>query len=151
MIYDKQADLPISFQGHTLEIATFTLNRVPSKSIQKIPYEIWTGKCPNLSFIKIWSCEAYVKHLASDKLGPKSDKCYFVGYPKKTKGYYFYNPIEGKVFIARTGIFLETEFISRRTSGSKIELEEVQDSQNNIEPKMELEQRPQDVVEQEPA
>ena len=56
-------------------------------------------ECPNLSFMKIWDCEAYVKHQASDKFGPKSNKCYFIGYPKEAKGYYFYNPSEGKVFV----------------------------------------------------
>ena len=44
----------------------------------------------------------YVERLQSDKLGPKSDKCVFVRYPKETKGYYFYNPTENKVFVART-------------------------------------------------
>ena len=48
----------------------------------------------------IWGCEAFVKHLISDKLGPKSKKCNFVGYPKETKGYYFYNPSDNKVFVA---------------------------------------------------
>ncbi|KAK8680516.1 hypothetical protein V6N13_109459 [Hibiscus sabdariffa] len=43
----SHSDLPISFWGHALETAAFTLNRVPSKSVQKTPYEIWTGKCPN--------------------------------------------------------------------------------------------------------
>jgi hypothetical protein len=31
------------------------------------------------------------KRLMSDKLTPKSDKYFFVGYPRETKGYYFYN------------------------------------------------------------
>jgi transposase InsO family protein len=88
----SHADLPISFWGHSLEIATFILNRTPSKAVQKTPYKIWTGKRPSMSFMKIWGCEAYVKRQASTKLGPKSYKCYFVGYPKETKGYYFYNP-----------------------------------------------------------
>ena len=48
---------------------------------------MWTGKRLSLSFLKIWGCEAYVKHQASDKLAPKSDKCLFVGYPKETKGF----------------------------------------------------------------
>ncbi|KAK8690248.1 hypothetical protein V6N13_088949 [Hibiscus sabdariffa] len=43
----SQSDLPISFWGHALETVTFTLNRVPSKSVQKTPYELWTGKRPN--------------------------------------------------------------------------------------------------------
>ena len=85
----SQTDLPLSFWGYALEIAAFILNRVPSKSIDKTLYEIWTGKTPSLSFLKIWDCEAFVKRLQSDKLAPKSDKCIFVGYPKKTLGYYF--------------------------------------------------------------
>ena len=118
-------DLPFTFWGYALETTVFTLNRVPSKAVEKTPYEMWTGKRPSLSFLKIWGCEAYVKHQVSNKLEPKFDKCLFVGYPKETKGYYFYNPIENKVFVARNGVFLEREFISKGTSGSKVQLEEV--------------------------
>ena len=87
----SQSDLPLSFWGYALETAAFTLNRVPSKSVVKTPYEMWTGKNPSLSFLKIWGCDAFVKRLQSDKLTPKSDKCIFVGYPRETLGYYFYN------------------------------------------------------------
>jgi hypothetical protein len=93
--------------------AAFTLNRVPTKSMEKTPYEIWTEEHPGLSFLKVWRCEAYVKRLMSDKLTPKSDKCFFVGYPREAKGYYFYNQAEGKVFVARNGVFLEKEFLSK--------------------------------------
>ncbi|KAK8544330.1 hypothetical protein V6N13_100559 [Hibiscus sabdariffa] len=103
----SHTDLPTSFWGYALETAAFTLNRVPSKSVQKTPHEMWTGRRPNMSFMKIWGCKAYVKHQMSTKLEPKSEKCTFVGYPKETKGYYFYN--ENKVFVARTGVFLEKE------------------------------------------
>nr|AAK52163.1 putative polyprotein [Oryza sativa Japonica Group] len=53
----SQTDMPLSFWGYALETAAFTLNRVPSKSVDKTPYEIWTGKRPSLSFLKIWGCE----------------------------------------------------------------------------------------------
>ena len=122
-----------TFWGYALETAGFTLNRVPSKAVEKTPYEMWTGKRPSLSFLKIWGCEAYVKRQVSNKPEPKSDKCLFVGYPKETKGYYFYNPIKNKVFVARNGVFLEREFISKGTSGSKVQLEEVREPQDNIE------------------
>ncbi|KAK8593591.1 hypothetical protein V6N12_045668 [Hibiscus sabdariffa] len=89
----SHSDLPISFRGHALETAGFTLNRVPSKSVQKTPYEIWTGKHP------------------------------------KTKGYYFYNPKENKVFVARTGVFLEKEFLSSKRDRRNIKLEELQQQQ----------------------
>ena len=123
----SQSDLQLSFWGYALEIAVFTLNRVPSKSIAKTPYEMWTGKTPSLSFLKIWGCEAYVKRLQSDKLGPKSDKCIFVGYTKETLGYYFYYRSEGKVFVARNGVFLEIEFLKGEKSGRTVQLEEVRD------------------------
>ena len=149
----SHADLPNSFWGHALQTAAFTLNRAPSKSVHKTPYEIWTGRRPNMSFMKIWGCEAYVKRQVYDKLGPKSDKCYFMGYPKETKRYNFYNLDDNKVVVARTGVFLEREFLSKRTSGSRIELEEVQGPQNNIEHDtyIEPEQMPKAVVTQVPA
>ena len=34
-------DLPLSFLGYALEIAAFTLNSAPSKSIEMTPYELW--------------------------------------------------------------------------------------------------------------
>ena len=123
----SQTDLPLSFWGYALETAAFTLNRVPSKSVERTPYEIWIGKRPSLSFLKIWSCEDYVKCLTSDKLTPKSEKCIFVGYPRETKGYYFYNRNENKVFVARNGVFLEKEFLSKGVSGSSVHLEEIRD------------------------
>jgi uncharacterized protein (DUF2164 family) len=92
----SQDDLPLLFWGYALETAAFTLNRAPSKSVEKTPYEIWTGKHLGLSFLKVWGFEAYVRRLMSDKLTPKLDKCFFVGYPGETKGYYFYNKAEGQ-------------------------------------------------------
>ncbi|KAK8697972.1 hypothetical protein V6N13_114104 [Hibiscus sabdariffa] len=130
----SHTDLPTSFWGYALETAAFTLNRVPSKSVQKTPHEMWNGKRPNMSFMKIWGCKAYVKHQMSTKLEPKSEKCTFVGYPKETKGYYFYN--ENKVFVARTGVFLEKEFLTNSGKSRNIELKEVQ-QQQDIEPEVE--------------
>src|SRR6185312_12403553 len=123
----SQSDLPLSFWGYALETAAFTLNRVPSKSVDKTPYEIWTGKTPSLSFLKFWGCEAFVKRLQSDKLAPKSDKCIFVGYPKETLGYYFYNRSEGNVFVARNGVFLEKEFLKGEKNRRTVQLKEVRD------------------------
>jgi hypothetical protein len=68
----------------------------------------------------------------SDKLTPKSNKCFFVRYPRKTKGYYFYNKAEGKVFVAHNGVFKEKEFLSKRVSGSKVQLQEIQETPKNI-------------------
>ena len=129
----SRVDLPPSFWGHALETAGFTLNCVPSKAVEKTPYEIWTGKRPSLSYLKVWGCEVYVKQQPNDKLSPKSLKCLFVGYPKETRGYYVYYLSDNKVFVVRNGFFLEKDFVSKRDSGSKIDLEEVQDPQDTLE------------------
>src|SRR5688572_14742039 len=123
----SQSDLPLSFWGYTLETTVFTLNRVPSKSVVKTPYEMWTGKTPSLSFLKIWGCEVFVKRLQLDNITPKLDKCIFVGYLKETLGYYFYNRSEGKVFVAQNRVFLEKEFLKGEKSGKTMHLEEVRD------------------------
>ena len=118
-------DLPLSFWGYALETATFTLNRAPSKSVETTPYELWFGKKPKLSFLKVWGCDAYVKKLQPEKLEPKSEKCVFIGYPKETIGYNFYLRSECKIFVAKNGSFLEKEFLSKEISGRKVELDEV--------------------------
>jgi hypothetical protein len=127
-----QTDLSLSFWGYALETAAFTLNRVPTKSIERTPYEIWTGKSPGLSLLKVWGCEAYVKYLMSDKFIPKSENDFFVGYLRETKGYYFYNKEEDRVFIARNDVFLEKEFLSKGVSGSNVQLEEIQKTTKNV-------------------
>src|ERR671911_101367 len=79
-------DLPLSFWGYALETAAFTLNRAPSKFIETTPFELWFGKKPKLSFLKVWGCDAYVKKLQPEKLEPKSEKCVFIGSLKKLLG-----------------------------------------------------------------
>ena len=91
-------DLPLSFWGYALETAIFTLNRAPSKSVETTPYELWVGKKPKLSFLKVWGCNAYMKIFHPDKLKLKSEKCVFIGYPKETIGYTFYHRSERQNF-----------------------------------------------------
>ena len=98
-------DLPLSFWDYALEIAAFTLNRAPSKSVETTPYELWFGKKPKLSFLKVWGCDAYVKRFQHDKLKPKSEKCIFIEYPKEIVGYTFYHRSEGKIFVAKMDPF----------------------------------------------
>ncbi|KAJ9556184.1 hypothetical protein OSB04_010798 [Centaurea solstitialis] len=133
--------LPVSFCGHALETAAHILNRAPTKSVEKTPYELWKGKKPKMSFLKTWGCEVYVKRPTSEKLKPKSDKCFFVGYPKTTVGYYFYNPEETKVFVARNGKFLEEKFLSSGNTREDVDLQVV-DEENTaptVEPEIQHE------------
>ena len=47
------ASLSISFWGYALETAYYILNKVPSKSVAKTPYEIWTGRKPVLAHLRV--------------------------------------------------------------------------------------------------
>ena len=70
-IYDIFTDLPLSFWGYALETDAFTLNRAPSKSVETTPYELWFGKKPKLSFLKVWGCDTYVKGFSQVSSNPK--------------------------------------------------------------------------------
>ena len=67
-----------------------------------------------------------------------------MGYPKETNDYWFYNPVENKIVVARTTIFLERELVSKRNSGRKIDFNEDRAPQDNVEPELEPEQSVQD-------
>jgi hypothetical protein len=100
--------------------------------MEKTPYEILTGKRPSLSFLKILGCDACVKHSTPTKLEPKFYKYIFVGYSRETKGYYFYNREESKVFVARNAVFLEKEFLLKELSRSTVRLKEVRETQETV-------------------
>ncbi|GJX52657.1 hypothetical protein Tco_0281026 [Tanacetum coccineum] len=89
--------LLLSFWDYPLETVTRILNMVPTKKVDKTPYELWYGKVPNLSYLK------------------------------ETVGYYFYFPPENKIVVARHAEFLEKYLLSQEISGRAEELEEIQD------------------------
>ena len=101
------------------------MNKVPSKSVDKTPYEIWTGRKLVLSHLRVWGCPTYIKHLKINKLGPKSDRCFFIGYPKETKRYYFYLAEDQKAFVSNRTVFLKKKFLREGAYTYKIELDEV--------------------------
>nr|GEX37480.1 hypothetical protein [Tanacetum cinerariifolium] len=50
----SQTTLPKSFWDYALEIAARILNMVPTKKVEKTPYEVWHGQAPKLSYLKVW-------------------------------------------------------------------------------------------------
>ncbi|GJV51096.1 retrovirus-related pol polyprotein from transposon TNT 1-94 [Tanacetum coccineum] len=122
--------LPLSFWDYALESATRILNMVPTKKVDKTPYELWYGKVPNLSYLKVWGCEALVKRDTPDKLEQRSIKCIFIGYPKEMMGHYFYFPPENKIVVARYAEFFEKCLKSQEISRRAVDLEEIQEEED---------------------
>ncbi|GJT54650.1 retrovirus-related pol polyprotein from transposon TNT 1-94 [Tanacetum coccineum] len=111
--------LQTSFWGYALESAARILNMVLTKKVERTPYEIWHGKAPKLSYLRVWGYEALVKRDTSGKLDPRSIKCIFVGYPKETMGYYFYYPLKNNMFVARNAEFFKNSLMVQEASGSR--------------------------------
>nr|GFC02254.1 retrotransposon protein, putative, Ty1-copia subclass [Tanacetum cinerariifolium] len=61
-----------------LKSAGRILPMVPTKKVERTPYEIWHGKAPKLSYLRVWGCKALVKRDAPDKPDPRSIKCIFI-------------------------------------------------------------------------
>ncbi|GJV83673.1 retrotransposon protein, putative, ty1-copia subclass [Tanacetum coccineum] len=154
----SQTTLPKSFWDYALETAARILNMVPTKKVEKTPYEVWHGQAPKLSYLKVWGCEALVKRdtlTKPDKLEPRSIKCIFIGYPKETMGYSFYYPPENKVLVARNAKFLENSLITQEASGSLEDLEIIQEedthpsidtSLNHEEDDLEMDEPQSDII-----
>ncbi|KAL0287695.1 UNVERIFIED_CONTAM: hypothetical protein Sradi_7118500 [Sesamum radiatum] len=105
-------ELPPSFWGYALETAAKLLNIAPPKSAPQTPYEIWHGKPASYKYLRVWGSPAYVKRLVGDKVDSKSSLCRFIGYPRETVGYYFYDLAEQKIFVSRNAVFLKKGFPS---------------------------------------
>ncbi|GJV64595.1 retrotransposon protein, putative, ty1-copia subclass [Tanacetum coccineum] len=130
----SQTTLLNSFWDYALETAISILNMVPTKKVDKTPYEIWHGQASKLSYLKVWGCEALVKRdtlTKPDKLDPRYFKCIFVGYLKEIMGYSFYNPSENKVFVARNAELFENDLIDLKASGSVEDLELILEEDTN--------------------
>ena len=104
--------LPISLWMEALKTANHILNRVLSKLVPKTPYELWTANEPSLNYFRVWGCPAEAKVFNPNigKLDFKTVSCYFIGYPKKSKGYPFYCPDRQIKFVeTRHAVFLEDD------------------------------------------
>ena len=84
-----------SLWGEALKTATYILNRVTSKVVNKTPYELWTGKRPSINHLHIWGCpaEAWPYRPYERKLDSRIISCYFVGYVERSRVISFMIPL----------------------------------------------------------
>jgi hypothetical protein len=61
--------------------ACYLVNRSPASTLdEKTPQEVWTGKEPSHTHLKVFGCDAYV-HVRKEnksKLDKKAEKCIFI-------------------------------------------------------------------------
>jgi hypothetical protein len=59
----------------------------------KTLHEIWNGKNPSLTHVRVFGCDSYV-HVPKEnmsKIDKNDEKCIFIGYKDGLKGYKIWN------------------------------------------------------------
>ena len=93
MVYDQ--DLPMHLWEEAARIAVYVQNRISHSGLGfKTLEEIFTGKKPEVSHLKIFGCPVYI-HIPKEKrtkLDPSRKKGIFVGYYEVSKAFRIYIP-----------------------------------------------------------
>nr|GEV89334.1 hypothetical protein [Tanacetum cinerariifolium] len=93
----SQTILPKFFWDYVVESVARILNMIPTKKVEKTPYEVWHGQSPKMSYLRVWGYETLVNtHL-------------------------------NKVLVAWNVEFFENSLITQEASGSLEDLEIIQD------------------------
>ncbi|GJT27965.1 putative ribonuclease H-like domain-containing protein [Tanacetum coccineum] len=91
---------PTMFWIEVVSTACYVLNRVlVTRSHNKTPYELLSGKVPNISHLKPFGCHVTILN-TSDHLGKfegKADEGFIVGYAAHSKAYRVYNLSSKKI------------------------------------------------------
>jgi len=74
--------MPNTFWGEAVRIAAYILNRCPTKKLDQIPEEIWTGSKQSAKHLKVFGslCYMHIPDVKRRKLGDKSEPMILVGY-----------------------------------------------------------------------
>ena len=107
--------LPRFFWTEALKTTVYILNRVLTKAILKIPFELLKGWKLILCHISIWGCpsEVRVYNPQEKKLDPRTINGYFIGYAERSKGYRFHCPSHNtRIVKSRNANFLDNDLIS---------------------------------------
>jgi hypothetical protein len=105
--------LPKEFWGDAVLYAIHIRNRcLTTADKQKSPYELWTGKKPSVSHIRVFGCDAFMHVKDSDrtKMDNKSIESIMIGYSDYYRGYKLYSIKNRKVYYSRDVVFDEQSF-----------------------------------------
>jgi hypothetical protein len=98
------------FWVEVVDTARYLVNMSPfSTLVDMTPNEVWSGKKPSVSQLKVFGCDAFV-HVPKEKrskMEKKSVKCIFIGYKEGMKGYNIWDPASRRTMYSRDVVFIE--------------------------------------------
>lgn len=139
------ARLQKQYWAEAVSTAAYITNRCPTRTLAySMPEEVWSGKVPNISHLRIFGSAAmvHVPKEKSRKLDSKASKMLFIGYSEQTKGYRLIDTKTKKVVISRDVTFLESSIkrnfamVPLSGSSSKLDADKI-DLTENIEESLE--------------
>jgi hypothetical protein len=105
------AHLEKRFWAEAVNTAVYVKNRSPTAGLSgnTTPYEMWTGRKPNVGHLRIFGSPVMV-HVPKQKRrkwDKKATKMLLVGYSDVTKGYRLFNPVSQDIVVGRDVVFME--------------------------------------------
>ena len=103
-----EASLPNRYWGEAINTANYLQNMMPTRAVERTPYEIWHGVKPDVSGLQVFGTAAYVfvPEAKRTKLESKAEKLTFVGYSLQHKAWRFIDMKTNKLTISRDARFL---------------------------------------------
>lgn len=119
LLFDSSLDKEM--WGEALYCSVYILNRLPTKELNCIPYEMWEKRKPNIKTMQVFGSIAYVKNMGPlKKLDIRSRKLIFVGYAPN--GYRLWSKDERKIIINRDVRFEEIKEEKDNNKDSKAKI-----------------------------
>ncbi|XP_061753964.1 copia protein isoform X1 [Nerophis ophidion] len=90
MLFDSE--LPDKMWNYAVQTAAYVRNRCYSKRTKKTPYEMLTGKRPDMSKLQKFGTVCFAYTQEKGKLDPRCEQGRFIGYDKNSPAYLVYYP-----------------------------------------------------------
>jgi hypothetical protein len=106
----SHAGLPPQYWQNAMATVAHVTNRLITNANDRYsPFELWTGKRPDLSHLRVFGCRAYahVPDQKRTKFDPKATSCIFLGYASNQKGYLLQEETTQKLLTSRDVSFDE--------------------------------------------
>lgn len=142
-----ESDISPSFWAEVIA-ANYVRNRCPSRSLNgKSPFEIWKGKLPDLSHLRIFGSKIYIldKTPGKGKMDHPGKAGLFVGYSESSKVYRIWIPEARKIEVSKDVSFVNENRILKKSHEKNME----QSKDSNDRKCIEIEHGPVNPVQEE--
>ncbi|UYV65566.1 hypothetical protein LAZ67_3004717 [Cordylochernes scorpioides] len=141
-----QTNLPDPLWAELVHTSTYIRNRCPRTNESRTPYEIFTGRKPTVSHLRMIGCKCFAvdNRPRRGKFAPRSEEYRLIGYSPESKAYRLWKPGTGMMIKSRDVRFLESEnstsrndvvqieAIPQKKEDTSLEEESLQDDENTL-------------------